>query len=169
MAVIVTGMLQDATVLAAWAIDPISHHCYVPVTWIYLIFKFSVDFHCKGTLVHLMHTTLSIPSLYSFFPALTFYHPWFFVTACPVSPNSHKSGANVWKYLFFVSYASRLTNVRIQSYRTPRISYCPALPSLTIRWGVEAIFCYVFACTWVIVCASAHICSYIDWTIAATT
>ena len=49
---------------------------------------------------------------------LTFYRPRFFVTAYTVSPNSHKSGSNVWKdfVLCFVRKQARKRTYTIVSY-----------------------------------------------------
>ena len=78
---------------------------------------------------------------------LTFYHPHFLSPLAPYVPIATKVVRTFGRILFFVSCASRLTNLRIRSYRTLQTLYWPALSSLTIKWGVEAIFCYAFPCT----------------------
>ena len=95
--------------------------------------------------------------------------PAFFVTACPVSPDSHKSGTNVWKdfVLCYVCKQAHKRTYTIVSY--PENLVLSVLPLLTIRRGVEAIM-HLQAHELSSVRAHVYIlCLSTDCTIAATT
>ena len=93
--------------------------------------------------------------------------PAFFVTACPVCPDSHKSGANVWKdfVLCFVHKQAHKRTYTIVSYPTNLVLAGTFFANHKVRCGGNFLLRISLH-------TSACICSvrtYIDWTIAATT
>ena len=73
---------------------------------------------------------------------LAFYCLRFFVTTCPVSSDSHKSGTNIWKD-FVLCFVRNQAHKRI--YTTVSYPENLVLSGASIRWGVEAIICCLHA------------------------
>ena len=69
--------------------------------------------------------------------ALTFYRPCFFITACPVSPDSHKRGANIWKdfVLCYVRKQARKRMYAIVSYPENIVMSNTSLADHKVRCG----------------------------------